>query len=247
MFFYEVARRTGMEAIAKASHELGLGTTLELDLPGQRVGLIPTPAWRRSHGHPWNLGDTIVSGIGQGYVQVTPLQLATYTARIATGRVVQPHLARSISGTPQPGGQAADWPALGVSERMLTAVRGGMFAVVNEAGGSGTAARLPLAGVQMAGKTGSAQVRRVSRELREHGNFNSARLPWEFRPHALFVCFAPWEAPRYAIAVVVEHGNAGAEAAAPLARDLMVQTLTRDPSNRQVPLAPRSQTVAEAD
>ncbi len=247
VFFYEVARRTGMEAIAKASHELGLGTTLDLDLPGQRVGLIPTPAWRRSHGHPWNLGDTIVSGIGQGYVQVTPLQLATYTARIATGRAVQPHLARSVSGTLQPGAQAADWPSLGVSERMLNAVRGGMFAVVNEAGGSGAAARLPLAGVQLAGKTGSAQVRRVSRELREHGNFNSARLPWEFRPHALFVCFAPWDAPRYAISVVVEHGNAGAEAAAPLARDLMVDTLTRDPSNRQVPLAPRNQTVAEAD
>ncbi len=246
VFFYEVARRTGMEHIAAASHQLGLATTLDVDLPGQRVGLIPTPAWRRAHGHPWNLGDTIVSGIGQGYVQVTPLQLATYTARLATGRAVQPHLTRLMSGAPAPGGQAADWPELGVPERSLQAVRRGMFAVVNEVGGSGTAARLPLAGVQMAGKTGSAQVRRVSRELREHGNFNSAKLPWEFRPHALFVCFAPWDGPRYAIAVVVEHGNAGAEAAAPLARDLMVETLTRDPANRQVPLVPRSQTVAQA-
>ena len=245
VFFYEVARRTGMENIASACHRLGLGTELDLDLPGQRVGLIPTPAWRRSHGHPWNLGDTIVSGIGQGYVQVTPLQLATYTARIATGRAVQPHLTRSVSGTMQPGAAATDWPSLGFAERELQAVRGGMFAVVNEAGGSGTAARLPMPGVQLAGKTGSAQVRRVSRELREHGNFNSAKLPWEFRPHALFVCFAPWDAPRYAISVVVEHGNAGAEAAAPLARDLMVETLTRDPANRQVPLAPRPQTVAQ--
>jgi penicillin-binding protein 2 len=96
--------------------------------------------------------------------------------------------------------------------------------------------------VQLAGKTGSAQVRRVSRWAREHGHFNSAQLPWEFRPHALFVCFAPYDAPRYAVAVVVEHGNAGAEIAAPLARDIMRDTILRDPANRQV--AP-GQTVAQ--
>ena len=108
-----------------------------------------------------------------------------------------------------------------------------MFAVVNEARGTAPLARLPLAGVQMAGKTGSAQVRRVSRYLRESGHFNSAKLPWEFRPHALFICFAPYDAPRYAAAVVVEHGNAAAEVAAPLARDIMMDTLTRDPANRK--------------
>jgi penicillin-binding protein 2 len=109
-----------------------------------------------------------------------------------------------------------------------------MFAVVNEAGGSAPQARLNMPGVQMAGKTGSSQVRRVSRWVREHGHFNSANLPWEFRPHALFVCFAPCDAPRYAIAVVVEHGNAGADIAAPLARDIMRDTLLRDPARRQV-------------
>ncbi len=233
VYFYSVAERTGMDRIAAASHRLGLGTELEVDLPGQRVGLIPTPSWRRAHGHPWNLGDTIVSGIGQGYIQVTPLQLATYTARIATGRAVQPHLTRLVGGAMQQGSAANDWPALGMGEKSLAAVRAGMHAVVNEAGGSGINARLPLAGVTMAGKTGSAQVRRVSRETREHGHFDSSKLPWEFRPHALFVCFAPYETPKYAIAVVIEHGNAGAAAAAPLARDLMVQTLTRDPAERQ--------------
>ncbi len=232
VFFYDVARRTGMEKIAAASHRLGLGTELDIDIPGQRVGLIPTPAWRRAHGHAWNLGDTIVSGIGQGYIQVTPLQLATYTARIATGRAVQPHLTRLIGGQMQEGSAANDWPALDMPEHALAVVRQGMYAVVNEPGGSGAPARLPLAGVTMAGKTGSAQVRRVSRETREHGHFDSSKLPWEFRPHALFVCFAPYDEPRYAIAVVIEHGNAGAAAAAPLARDLMVQTLTRDPAER---------------
>ena len=233
VFFYEVARRTGMELIAAAAHQLGLGTALDIELPHQRTGLIPTPAWRRAHGHHWNGGDTIVSGIGQGFVQVTPLQLATYAARIATGRAVQPHLTRAIDTTLQPVADPAHWPELGVPEEHLQALRAGMFAVVNEAHGTAPLARLPLAGVRMAGKTGSAQVRRVSRYLREHGHFNSAKLPWEDRPHALFICFAPYDAPRYAAAVVVEHGNAAAEVAAPLARDIMVDTLTRDPANRK--------------
>ncbi len=84
----------------------------------------------------------------------------------------------------------------------------------------------------MAGKTGSSQVRRVSREQREQGNFDSAKLPWELRPHALFVAYAPYEAPRYAVSVVVEHGNAGAAAAAPIARDIMMDALQRDPAGR---------------
>ncbi len=233
VFFYEVARRTGMEAIAASAHLFGLGTDLGIELPHQRAGLIPTPTWRRSHGHHWNGGDTIVSGIGQGYVQVTPLQLATYASRIATGRAVQPHLTREVDGTMQPVADPAHWPELGLPEAHLEALRSGMFAVVNEAYGTAPLARLPLVGVQMAGKTGSAQVRRVSRALRESGHFNSARLPWEFRPHALFICFAPYDAPRYAAAVVIEHGNAAAEVAAPLARDIMMDTLTRDPANRK--------------
>jgi len=133
-----------------------------------------------------------------------------------------------------PGAQAADWPALDVPGRFLQALREGMWEVVNAPGGTAPEARLGLAGVQMAGKTGSTQVRRVSRAAREHG-FNSANLPWKFRPHALFVCFAPFDAPRYAVSVVVEHGNAGAAAAAPLARLIMLDTLARDPANRVAP------------
>ena len=166
-------------------------------------------------------------------MQVTPLQLATYASRIATGRAVQPHLTRSINGILQPQALPATWPTLGLSDDHLAALRAGMFAVVNEAHGTAPKARLSLAGIQMAGKTGSAQVRRVSRALRESGHFNSAHLPWEFRPHALFICFAPYDNPRYAAAVVVEHGNTAAEVAAPLARDIMTDTLIRDPANRR--------------
>jgi penicillin-binding protein 2 len=235
VFFYEVARRTGIDRIADMAHRLGMGTELDLDLPGQRTGLIPTREWRIAKGHYWNIGDTIVSGIGQGYIQVTPLQLATYAARVATGRAVQPHLTRLLGGVPQPGVHAEDWPVLGLPERMMHAVRDGMWAVVNEPGGTAPLARLPAGLGQLAGKTGSAQVRRVSRELRESGRYDSSKLPWEFRPHALFVAFAPYDAPRYAVSVVVEHGNAGAGAAAPIARDIMVDVLTRDPANRSEP------------
>ena len=237
VFFYEAARRTGIDKIAAMANRMGLGVELELDLPGQRTGLIPTREWRIAQGHPWNIGDTIVSGIGQGYIQVTPLQLATYVARIASGRLVQPHLTRSLAGVLQPGSLPEDWPTLDLPDKALHAVRDGMWAVVNEAGGTAPLARLADPKVQLAGKTGSAQVRRVSREMRESGTFDSAKLPWEYRPHALFVCFAPYDAPRYAVAVVIEHGNAGAAAAAPLAKDIMAETLLRDPANRSEPPA----------
>ena len=232
VFFYETARRIGIDRIAAMAHRFGLGTALEIDLPGARNGFMPTREWRIGQGHPWNLGDTVVSGIGQGYIQVTPLQLATYAARVATGRKVEPHLTRKLAGVLQPGSQPADWPSLGLTERSLHVVREGMWAVVNEPGGTAPLTRLPAARWQMAGKTGSSQVRRVSREQREGGNFDSTKLPWEYRPHALFVAYAPYDAPRYALSVVVEHGNAGAAVAGPIARDIMMDVLQRDPGGR---------------
>ena len=232
VYFYEVARRTGIDRIAAMSNRLGLGVPLDIELPGTRKGFIPTRGWRIRQGKAWNIGDTIVSGIGQGYMQLTPLSLATYTARLATGRAVQPHLTRSIGGVLQPGAKPEDWPLMGIPERDLHAVRDGMFAVVNETSGTAPLARLPLPAVQRAGKTGSVQVRNVTREQREKG-YKSDNLPWEFRPHALFVCFAPYDAPRYAVSLVVEHGNAGAAAAAPIARDIMMDVLNRDPAARR--------------
>ena len=150
VYFYETARRVGIDRIAAMSHRFGLGTDLEIDLPGARPGFIPTREWRIGQGHPWNLGDTVVSGIGQGYLQVTPLQLAVYAARVATGRKVEPHLTRKLAGVLQPGSQPADWPGLGLSERSLHVVREGMWAVVNEGGGTAPAARLPDQRWQMA-------------------------------------------------------------------------------------------------
>ncbi len=237
VYFYEVARRTGIDRIAAMANRFGLAVPLDIELPGTRSGFMPTRAWRMGQGKAWNIGDTIVSGIGQGYMQLTPLSLATMAARIATGRAIQPHITRSIDGVPMPGARAEDWPVIGVADHTLHAVREGMWAVVNEQGGSAPLARLNLPnlpGVQMAGKTGSAQVHNVTREQREHG-YKSENGAWELRPNALFVCFAPYDNPRYALALVVEHGNAGAAAAAPIARDIMQDVLTRDPSARRDP------------
>lgn len=237
VYFYEVARRTGIDRIAAMANRFGLAVPLDIELPGARKGFMPTRAWRIGQGKAWNIGDTIVSGIGQGYMQLTPLSLATYVSRLATGRAVQPHLTRAIDGEAQPGAKPEVWPLLGVSDRTLHAVREGMWAVVNEAGGSGGIAKLDLPnlpGVQMAGKTGSAQVHNVTREQREHG-YKSENQAWELRPNALFVCYAPYDQPRYAIALVVEHGNAGAAAAAPIARQIMEAVLTRDPVSRREP------------
>ncbi len=231
VYFYEVARRTGMDRIAAMSNRFGLGVKLDIELPGARAGLVPTRAWRMAQGKAWNIGDTIVHGIGQGFLQLTPLALATMTSRLATGRLVQPHLTRAIGGVLQPGSRPEDWPTMGLQERWLQAAREGMWAVVNEANGTAPIAKLPVAGVQMAGKTGSVQVRNVTREQREKG-YKSENMPWEFRPHALFVAYAPYDAPKYAVALVVEHGNAGAAAAAPIARDIMTETIQRDPAAR---------------
>jgi penicillin-binding protein 2 len=235
-YFYEVAKRVGIDRIAAVSNRFGLGVKLDIELPGARQGLVPIRAWRIAQGKAWNIGDTIVHGIGQGFFQLTPLALATMTARLATGRQVQPHLTRSIGGVLQKGARPEDWPSLGVGERGLQVMREAMWSVVNEKGGTAQIAKLPpIPGqanpVQMSGKTGSVQVRNVTREQRERG-FKSENLPWEYRPHALFVAYAPHDAPRYALSVVVEHGNAGSEAAAPVARDIMAATLARDPALR---------------
>ncbi|MFC7552505.1 penicillin-binding transpeptidase domain-containing protein [Pseudoroseomonas wenyumeiae] len=168
----------------------------------------------------------MVHGIGQGFYQFTPLSLATMTARLATGRAVQPHLTRSINGKPTRGIKPEDWPELGIPERDLKLMREGMWAVVNEPGATGANGKLPASVGVLAGKTGSVQVRRVSREQRERG-FRVETMPREWRPHALFVAFAPYDNPQYAVSVVVEHGTAGGAAAAPLAREVMVEVLNR--------------------
>ncbi len=237
VYFYEVARRLGMDPMAAMAKRFGLGVPLGIELPEARTGFVPTREWWTAKGHTWNLGDTVVHGIGQGFLQLPPLALAVMVARVATGRAVLPHLVRTIGGTLQRGAHPEDWPSLDLTDRYLRAVREGMWEVVNAPGGTATIARLPLPGVQMAGKTGSAQVLHVTSAQYRHG-FDSAKLPWKLRPHALFVAFAPANAPRYALSVVVEHGNAGPTVAGPLARDIMTDVLVLDPANAAAAASP---------
>lgn len=237
VYFYELAKRTGIDRITAMAKRFGLGVDLEIELPGTRSGFSPTRQWRINQGKPWNLGDTIVHGIGQGFYQFTPLSLATMTARLATGRAVQPHLTHSINGKEVKGIRAEDWPLMGIPERDLKLMREGMWAVVNEQGGSGGSAKLPASVGVLAGKTGSVQVRRVSREQRERG-FRVETMPREWRPHALFVAYAPYDNPQYAISVVVEHGTSGGSAAAPLAKEVMTDVMNR--FNRSTAPAARS-------
>lgn len=231
VYFYEVARRVGFEKIAEMARRFGLGTQTGIDLPSERPGLIPDRAWKRKAlKQPWHPGETLINAIGQGYVTATPIQLAVMTARIANGGyAVVPHVARdqiiekSVHPRPPP-----EWPSLEVSRQSLALVRKGMFAVSNEPGGTAYKARITQEGMWLSGKTGSAQVRRITMRERESGVKKNEQLPWKERDHALFVAYAPEENPRYSIAVVVEHGGGGSAVAAPIARDIMLEVQKRD-------------------
>ncbi len=239
VYFYEAARRIGIDRIADMARRLGLGEPLGLELPGESRGLLPTRAWKlATTGAPWQKGETLIAGIGQGYILATPLQLAVMTARLVNGGVaVVPRLTRRVSAAgvavPEPGAA----PSLGLTPAHLAAIREAMDGVVN--GPSGTAAGSPIreAGLEMGGKTGTAQVRRITKAEREAGVLKNEDLPWKERDHALFVGYAPVRAPRYAVAVVVEHGGSGSKKAAPIARDVLLaaqQRLgTRPPVSRR--------------
>lgn len=225
VYFYEIARRTGFERIAEMAKRFGLGSPSGLDLPGERAGIVPNKAWKAANlAQPWYPGETLVNAIGQGYVTATPLQLAVMTARVANGGyAVTPHLAKDkLVGNRLMARKATDWRDLGVSGQSLSLVRHGMTMVVNEPGGTAYGARIMDQTMAMAGKSGSAQVRRISMHERETGVKKNEALPWKERDNALFVAFAPVAAPRYAVAICVEHGGGGSAVAAPIARDLLI-------------------------
>jgi penicillin-binding protein 2 len=226
-YFYEVSRRLGIDQLAAMANRLGFGAKLGIELPNEKAGLVPTRAWKEKHFHsPWQQGETLIAGIGQGFMLATPLQLATLAARVANGSAaVQPTLVRFIGGR-RP---KRTIPPLGISRASLEAVRGGMDAVVNSNRGTAYKHRLDFDGMTMAGKTGTSQVRSISRTERLTGVIKNENLPWKERDHALFIAYAPVDAPRYATAVLVEHGGSGSGTAAPIARDILQKALSRDP------------------
>ncbi|MFT6228981.1 MAG: penicillin-binding protein 2 [Paracoccaceae bacterium] len=223
VFYYECAKRVGVDAISDMANRLGLGVKHDLPLPAVREGLTPTKEWkRRVRDQGWLIGDSLNAGIGQGFVLASPMQLAVMTARIATGRQIDPRLVRGMGGHPLADPQA---PVLDINPAHLRMVREGMFSVVNARSGTAHKSQIDDDANRMAGKTGTSQVRRITKAERATGVIRNEDLPWERRDHALFVGFAPYDAPRYAVAVVVEHGGGGSAAAAPIARDLMMRAL----------------------
>lgn len=217
IYFYAFGRQIGVDAIAGMARKLGLGQKYDLPLPGQAAGIVPDTAWKQKrYGKDWIVGETLNTSIGQGYLVVNPLQLAVMTARVASGRMVVPRLVLPHGKAPPP-----QFASLGIPEDHLALVRQGMYDVVNAGIGTAKAARSPVAGMMIAGKTGTAQVRRISAAERRSGVKRNEALPWKQRDHALFVAFAPADAPRYAVSVIIEHGIAGGKYAAPIARDVL--------------------------
>jgi penicillin-binding protein 2 len=217
-YFYAMGNRIGYDKIAVVARELGLGEEFTLPVASQRYGTVPDTAWKkRKLDQDWSRADTLNATIGQGYVSVSPLQLAVMSARIASGLDLNPTL---IAGS----GKSA--PPLAFPPEHLIPVREGMAMVV--AGGTGARSQLQLDGIKMAGKTGTAQVRKIE------GSQRGQSGTWKYRDHGLFVFYAPTDNPRYAGAVVIEHGLGGARAAAPVAKDIL--TYIYDPAKAMAAL-----------
>lgn len=205
VYFYYFAQRLGMDVIAPMARRCGLGQEYPLPVNSQFYGTVPDPQWKmEKYGREWQAYDTVNATIGQGYMLASPLQLAVMASRLATGTKLMPKL---LLGSHQPN------PApMGFHSDHVKTIQNAMSDVVNGPGTAGRA-RLPIDTIKMAGKTGTAQVVSLSRSDGTSG-------PWKYRDHGLFVFFAPFDNPRYAGAVVIEHGG-GSSSAYPVARDVM--------------------------
>ncbi|HVE02094.1 MAG TPA: penicillin-binding protein 2 [Sphingomicrobium sp.] len=208
IYFYEMCRRVGAEKLAPMVRSMGFGEKFDLPFDNQRYGTVPDPQWMmRKYHREWQTYDTINMSIGQGMVLINPLQLAVMASRLATGKRVVPRLLKNKPVVPQ--------TQLAVDADHLNFIRNAMAGVVDH--GTAAGAKLPIDGIQMAGKTGTAQTHRLSAS--ERGNYTAAN--WKLRDHSLFMAFVPFNNPRYAAAAIVEHGGFGAAVAAPLIRDTL--------------------------
>ena len=222
IYFYEMIRRLGYDHVAPVARSLGLGQKFELPFNSQRYGTVPDTAWKlRRYKQQWTVADSLNASIGQGYVLSNPLQLAVMASRLASGRALQPSI---LAADVRHGA-----PALPFAPEHLDTIHQAMWGVVN-GGGTGGAARMLIPGVALAGKTGTAQVRRITMAERAGGVLKNGQLPFKMRDHALFQGFAPHDKPRYAIAVVLEHGghtvrNLDTPA---IARDIMTYLFDRE-------------------
>ena len=226
-YFYDISQVIGIESIADVARRLGLGQAYDISIGGVISGIVPTEDWKKARlGTGWRTGDTLNASIGQGFVLATPLQLAVMTARIAnTIDAVVPQL---VIGESFPS-----FEPLQFDPTHLAFVRDAMWSVTSELGGTAYSpspfGRTPeFAGIEMAGKTGTGQVRGISASERATGIRKNSRLPWKLRDHSIFVGYAPYDRPRFAVGTIVEHGGSGAKRAADITRAVLGEALRRD-------------------
>ena len=226
VYFYEAANRVGVDRLSDLCHEFGLGERHDIPVSAVQEGIIPSTQWKAQvRGERWNPGETLNTAIGQGDVLTSPLQLAIMTARLASGKALKPRLIKSVNGVEVPH---EDAPDINVPSHLMNLVRRAMYNVSNAQRGTARRSRIVAEGLEMAGKTGTSQVRNITAAERARGVFSNDQLPWNRRDHGLFVAFAPFDKPKYAIATVVEHGGGGSTAAAPPSRDILLYALYGD-------------------
>ncbi|TAH33124.1 MAG: penicillin-binding protein 2 [Alphaproteobacteria bacterium] len=224
VYFYDVAMKLGVDRLAETARKIGLAKETGVDIPGEKSGLIPDRRWKQARFKAgWHKGETLVAGIGQGYVLTTPLQLAVMAAHVVNGgRQITPHI-RALPELDQVQDKEGLLDRiLRFNKNNLAFLKEAMNQVVNAGNGTAHGARITVEGMEMGGKTGTAQVKRISMAERARGVTKNEDRPWKDRDHALFIGFAPVSAPKFVAAVVVEHGGGGSAVAAPIARDLLL-------------------------
>jgi len=256
-YFYEIARKLGVDRLKKTSLKFGLGEkVLDETFNNEKKGLIPDTKWKKDNlGKGWVIGETLITGIGQGYTQTTPLQLCQMTAQLANGgfeiypKIIVEKNAKTaedikfimdknskIINEKNTGLQEASellgfiekkkYQPLFKNSKNIALVREAMFASTNEVRGTSYSSRIENPKYQFAGKTGTSQVRRITKEAREL-DLNTSEIPYKERDHALYIAFGPYKNPRYALSIVIEHGGSGSSTAAPIAKKLFKLIIDR--------------------
>jgi len=214
VYFYNKSLQVGINEMSKHLNNYGLGVKTGIDLPGEKAGVIPNKGWKmKRYGKSWYLGETIIASIGQGYTLVTPMQIARYTAFLATQKLPTPHLAHKIDGKVV----SPEYKEAEHSEHYLQTIRKGMYDVCNSSRGTARRAmsKLPIV---VAGKTGTSQV--VSIPQGEKKRMLESELDYYSRSHAWLTTYAPYKNPAYVVSVLVEHGGHGGSAAGPIAAEI---------------------------
>ena len=257
-YFYEIARKLGVDRLKKTSEKFGLGKkVLDKNFNNEKKGLVPDTKWKKDKlGKGWVIGETLITGIGQGYIQTTPLQLCLMTAQLANGgyKIYPRIIANKDSETVEEIKFLISKNSktlkekknnlLEVGEELLgivkekkynrlfknseniKLVREAMFASTNEIRGTSYSSRIEDPKYQFAGKTGTSQVKRITEKDREM-DLKTADIPYNERDHALYIAFGPYKNPRYAVSIVIEHGGSGSSTAAPIAKKLFKLIIDR--------------------